>query len=42
MKINIESLKFISGNSIGAEGAEKIGEGVSKLQNLTRLNLNFL
>ncbi len=34
-------LKFNSGNSIGAEGAAKIGEGVSKLLNLTSLNLNF-
>ncbi len=36
-------LKFIcgSGNSMGAEGAAKIGEGVSKLLNLTSLNLNF-
>ncbi len=33
--------KFISGNSIGYEGAAKIGEGVSKLLNLTSLNLNF-
>ena len=32
---------FISWNGIGAEGAEKIGEGVSKLLNLTSLNLNF-
>ncbi len=28
-------------NSIGAEVANKIGEGVSKLMNLTSLNLNF-
>jgi hypothetical protein len=41
MKINIESLKFISGNSIGAGGAVKIGEGVSKLFNLTSLYLYF-
>ena len=34
-------LKFNSNNSIGAEGAAKIGEGVSNLLNLTSLNLNF-
>ncbi len=34
-------LKFISGNSIGEEGAAEIGEGVSKLLNLTSLDLNF-
>jgi hypothetical protein len=34
-------LKFISWNSIGSEGAEKIGEGVSKLLYLTSLNLNL-
>jgi hypothetical protein len=34
-------LKFISGNQIGAEGAAKLGEEVSKLMNLTGLNLNF-
>ncbi len=33
--------KFNSQNSIGDEGAAKIGEGVSKLLNLTSLNLNF-
>ncbi len=32
---------FISGNKIGAEGAAKLGEGVSKLLNLTSLNLNL-
>jgi hypothetical protein len=41
MIILIESLKFISENGIGDEGAVKIGEGVSKLLNLTSLNLNF-
>ncbi len=34
-------LKFISWNSIGAEGAAKVGEGVSKLLNLTSLDMNF-
>jgi hypothetical protein len=34
-------LKFNSNNLIGAEGAEKLGEGVSKLENLTSLNLDF-
>ena len=34
-------LKLISNNQMGAEGAAKIGEGVSKLLNLTSLNLNF-
>ncbi len=34
-------LKFISENSIDDEGASKIGDGVSKLLNLTSLNLNF-
>ncbi len=34
-------LKFISLNDIGTEGAAKLGEGVSKLLNLTSLNLNF-
>ena len=32
---------FNNGNSIGDEGAAKISEGVSKLLNLTSLNLNF-
>ena len=36
---NIES---ISGNGIGDEGAVKLGESVSKLLNLTCLNLDFL
>ncbi len=34
-------IKYISNNSIGEEGAAKIGEGVSKLLNLTSLILNF-
>jgi hypothetical protein len=34
-------LKFISDNYLGAEGASKIGDGVSKLLNLTSLNLDF-
>jgi hypothetical protein len=41
MKIIIESKKFNSYNSIGAKGAAKLGEGVSKLLNLTSLDLNF-
>ncbi len=39
MKINIES--YLSRNYIGAEGVAKLGDGVSKLLNLTSLNLNF-
>jgi hypothetical protein len=34
-------LKLISNNQIGAEGGTKIGEGVSKLLNLTSLDLNL-
>jgi hypothetical protein len=34
-------LKFISYNTIGAEGAAKLDEGVSKLLNLTCSNLNL-
>ncbi len=34
--------KCISDNGIGAEGAEKLGESVTKLLNLTSLNLNFM
>ncbi len=37
IKLNLK----ISGNDIGVNGAEKLGEGVSKLLNLTSLNLNF-
>jgi hypothetical protein len=38
----LTSLKLdISENSIGVEGAVKLGEGVSKLQKLTSLNLNI-
>ncbi len=33
--------KFISCNLIGAEVAAKIGKGVSKLLNLTSLDLNL-
>ncbi len=33
--------KLIRNNGIGADGAGKLGEGVSKLLNLTTLNLNF-
>jgi hypothetical protein len=43
-KKNLKShciFKFISGNIIGSDGAEKLGEGVSKLLNLTSLNLDF-
>ena len=35
------NLNFISGNGIGDEGAAKLGEGVSHLVNLTKLNLKF-
>ncbi len=35
------NLKFIRVNQIGTEGAVKLSEGVSKLLNLTSLNLNF-
>ncbi len=34
-------LKLISKNPIGAEGETKIGKGVSKLLNLTSLDLNL-
>ncbi len=34
-------LKISSKNEIGDVGAEKIGEGLSKLLNLITLNLNF-
>jgi hypothetical protein len=34
-------MKFIRGNGIGAKGAAKLGEGISKLLNLSRLDLNF-
>ena len=34
-------MNYISQNGIDAEGAAKLGEGVSKLMNLTNLNLNF-
>jgi hypothetical protein len=34
-------LKLISNNSIGDKGAAKLGEGISKLMNITSLNLNF-
>jgi hypothetical protein len=32
---------YISNNDIGAEGAAKLGEGISNLLNLTMLNLNL-
>jgi hypothetical protein len=34
-------LKLNRDNKIGVEGAAKLGEDVSKLVNLTGLNLNF-
>jgi hypothetical protein len=34
-------LKFISGNRIGINGVTKLGEGVSKLKNLTSLNFDI-
>jgi hypothetical protein len=37
----IKNLKFNSENGIGIEGAEKLTEGVSKLLNLTSLNLEI-
>ncbi len=40
MKIHIESL-YISANRICKDGAAKLGEGVSKLLNLSSLNLDF-
>jgi hypothetical protein len=39
-KIHIESL-IIRINEIDADGAAKLGEGVSNLLNLTTLNLNL-
>jgi hypothetical protein len=38
MLLKLETFRF---NEIGEEGAAKLGEGVSKLVNLTALNLNF-
>ncbi len=35
------NLKFIRWNFIGTEGAAKLSESLSKLTNLTTLNLNF-
>ncbi len=34
-------MNWISYNGIGDEGAMKLGISVSKLKNLTNLNLNF-
>jgi hypothetical protein len=34
-------MKLNSYDKIGYEGVRKLGEGVSKLVNLTNLNLNF-
>ena len=34
-------IKLISGNYLGYEGAYKLGEAVSKLLNLTSLNLDL-
>ena len=34
-------LRIIRSNSIGAEGAKSIGESISKLVNLTSLNLDL-
>ncbi len=34
-------IKFLSQNKINNDGAEKLGEGLSKLQNLTTLILNL-
>jgi hypothetical protein len=34
-------LIFISRNGIDAEGAAKLGEGITKLMNLTTLNLDL-
>ncbi len=31
----------MAGNDIGAKGAAKLGEGISKLLNLSNLSLNF-
>ncbi len=33
--------KLFNSNGIGADGSGKLGEGLSKLLNLTSLNLNF-
>jgi hypothetical protein len=38
MKLNHD---FISHNQIGDEGIEKLGEGLSKLQNLNSFNLDI-
>jgi hypothetical protein len=34
-------MKFISYNGISDDGSAKLGEGISKLLNLTTLNINF-
>ena len=34
-------MNYISQNGIDAEGAAKLGEGVSKLMNLTSLNMDL-
>ncbi len=39
--MSIKIIKIISYNGIGNEGAAKLGEDVSKLLNLTSLNLDF-
>ncbi len=38
---DFKTWKNFRDNSIGDEGAAKLGESVSKLVNLTYLNLNF-
>jgi hypothetical protein len=35
-------MKLIRRNDIGAEGTAKLDEEISKMMNLTTLNLNFL
>ncbi len=41
MKIHFKSWKFVSKSGIGAEGAAKLGEGLSKLKILTNLKLDI-
>ncbi len=40
-KIDIENMKFNSQMRIGFNGADQLGQGISKLTNLNTLDLNF-
>jgi hypothetical protein len=41
MKYDFENCNNNSGNGIGIDGTASLGEGVSKLLNLTNLDINF-